>query len=71
MSAPAERPTPSEPRTAPDRVAIETPQGEVQTGDVVDVEMRATARDIQRWYVVEIDGSRFRSPADEAEQPTL
>jgi len=47
------------------------PSGDIRAGPVKDVEMHATARDIQRWYVVEIDGTRWRTPADEAQRPTL
>jgi hypothetical protein len=33
--------------------------------------MHADTDGIQRWYVVEIDGTRWRTPADEAQRPTL
>lgn len=55
----------TEPLDVPDRVAIETPRGDIRAGDVVDVWMVADAGSITRWYAVEIDGSRYRTPADE------
>jgi len=65
-----ESPTPSEPRTPPERVAIELPSGDIRSGPVVETEMHADTGGIQRWYVVEIDGTRWRAPADDV-QPTL
>jgi len=69
MAATESTPEPLMP--VPDRVAIETPQGDVVAGDVVDTEMIADADGIERWYIVEIDGSRFRAPASETERPSL
>jgi hypothetical protein len=59
----------SEPRDVPERVVIETPQGDIRTGDVVDVSMHADAGGIERWYCVQIDGSRYRRPAADVGDP--
>lgn len=65
----ADSPTASEPKAVPDRVAIETPQERVRVGDVVDCWMEATPRGIERWYTVQINGSRYRRPASEVGDP--
>jgi hypothetical protein len=59
----------TEPKPVPDRVAIETPRGDIRCGDVVDVWMQAQANAIERWYLVEVDGSRYRRPAGEVGHP--
>lgn len=64
-------PEPPEPAAVPDRVAIETPSGDIHSGDVVDVFMTASASAIERWYVVEVEGHRFRQPASECTEPSL
>lgn len=55
----------------PDRAAVETLAGNVRVGDVVDesLEVDADTRALTRVYTVEIDGHRFRTPADEAGTP--
>jgi hypothetical protein len=53
---------------APDRVAVETPRGDVTTGDVVDVRYTASAdTSLQCWFIVRIDGVHLRVPQSEAE----
>jgi hypothetical protein len=60
-----------EPRPTPERVAVETPAGNIRSGEVVDVFMTAEANDIERWFVVDIDGHRLRTRASEARAPTI
>jgi hypothetical protein len=62
---------PSEPRAPPERVAIELPSGDIRSGPVVETEMHADTDGIQRWYVVEIDDTRWRAPAGDVQRPTL
>jgi len=66
MSAINNTTAPIEPNV-PDRVAIETPRGEVRVGDVVGTTSTA---DGTRWYTVEIEDSTFRRPSDEVGLPT-
>jgi hypothetical protein len=54
----------------PDVVAITTPHGEKHIGEVVDTFWQADAGQIDRWYVVDVDGSTFRRPADEVGSPS-
>jgi len=61
----------AEPRATPGRVAVETPAGNIRSGEVIEVFMEADANDIERWYVVDIDGHRLRTRASEARAPTL
>jgi len=65
MSAINNTSSPIEPHV-PDRVAIETPRGDIRTGDVVGSTCKA---DGTRWYTVEIEGSTFRRSADEVGLP--
>jgi hypothetical protein len=55
----------------PDRVAVETPRGDVATGDVVDVRYTASAESsLQCWYIVRINGVRLRVPESEPKSVT-
>lgn len=65
MSAINNTTSPIEPHV-PDRVAIETPRGEVRVGDVVATNFSA---DGTRWYTVKIEGSTFRRSSDEVGLP--
>lgn len=53
----------------PDRVTLETPQGDIRSGHVVDTEYRADLNGLVCLYTVAIDGSRLRAPASEVESP--
>jgi len=56
---------------APDRVAVETPRGDVTTGDVVDVRYTANAdTSLRCWYIVNIGGVHLRVPEDDAKSVT-
>jgi len=66
MSAINNASTPIEPHV-PDRVAIETPRGDIRVGDVVSTHSTA---DGTRWYTVEIEESTFRRSSDEVGLPT-
>lgn len=65
MSAINNTSSPIEPHV-PDRVAIETPRGDVRVGDVVGTNFTA---DGTRWYTVDIEGSTFRRSSDEVGLP--
>jgi len=55
---------------APDRIAIETPRGNIRAGSVTDERLVASAQTGPiRQYCVEIDGHGFWVPASEIAEP--
>lgn len=55
--------------TTPNRVAIETPRGDIRAGPVVDRELDARANGTELLLTVEIDGIRLRVPERDATPP--
>jgi len=56
-----------DPWDVPSRVAIETPQGDIRAGDVVDSELRVDETVPRRWVLVNIEGSQFWARLDETQ----
>ena len=54
---------------SPNRVAIETPRGDIRAGPVVDRELDARADGTELLLTVEIDGARLRVPECETTPP--
>jgi len=59
---------PREPRSIPDRVAIETLQGNIRAGDVVDHELRVGEEGPKWWLLVDIEGSGIWTELDDSAQ---
>ncbi|EMA17198.1 hypothetical protein [Haloarcula amylolytica] len=56
-------------QSTPDRVAVETLQGDIRAGSVVDELVEADVHEIQRVFRVELDGTVIRVPEDDAGIP--
>ncbi|WP_277540212.1 hypothetical protein [Haloarcula laminariae] len=56
---------------APDRVAIETLQGDIRAGRVVDEFVEADADGFDRVFRVDVDGVTLRVDEDETGRPDL
>jgi len=54
---------------APERVAVETPRGNIRAGRVVDEVVHADADGLHRQYRVDIDGVTLRVDEDDVGQP--
>jgi len=55
--------------STPDRVAVETLQGNVESGPVIDELVEADVHEIQRVFRVDLDGTVIRVPEDDAGIP--
>jgi hypothetical protein len=55
--------------TTPDRVAVETPQGNIRSGPVIGELVEAHAEGFSRVYRVDVDGVTLRVQEDDAALP--
>jgi len=60
---------PREPRSIPDRVAVETLQGNIRVEDVVDHELRVSETGPSWWVLVDVEGSGIWTELDDAGRP--